>query len=218
MDETLTKNGFAMPEPFFGAHQLGTELTEVRSTKVFEFASFEQIPHTFLWVQLGGIARQLLQMNAFGSPCGQEIFDHVTPMNRGSIPNDQQFAGNLAREHLQKAHDIWPFVRMVLHLHEDPSIHRQTSNDGKMITGQRNREDRRLADRRIGANGHGQEIKRRLVYTDDRPLFLCGLFFNAATRCSRQVWIACTSRWLARLSGFWTLCLMALSRRLQWVG
>jgi hypothetical protein len=48
MSETLAKNGFAMPEPFFGAHQLGAELSEVRSTKVFEFAPFEQIPHAFL--------------------------------------------------------------------------------------------------------------------------------------------------------------------------
>jgi hypothetical protein len=87
-----------------------------------------------------------------------------------------------------------------------------------MIASQRNRQDWRLAHRRIGPNGHGQEIKRRLIYKDDRTLFLCGFFFNAATRCSRQVWIACASRWLARLSGFCTLCLIACRRRLQWVG
>ncbi len=215
MSETLAKNGLAMPEPFLGAHQLGAELTKVGSTKVFEFAPFEQIPHPFLWIQLRRVARQTLQMNAFGSRGRQKIFDHVTPMNSGTVPNDQQFAGKLAQEHLQKAHDIWPFIRMVLHLHEQPPIHRQTTNGGKMITGQRNREDRRLANRCVGPHGHRQEVKRRLVYKDNGALFLFRLFFNSATRCSRQVWIACTSRWLARLSGFWTLCLIALRRRLQ---
>lgn len=218
MSDTLDQGGFAMPQAFFGPPQFQRELLQILSTKVFKFASLEQIPHPFLWIQLRGIARQSLQMYALGSPCRQKIFDHVTAMNGGSIPNDQQFAGNLASKHLQKAHDIWPFVRMVLNLHKQPSIHRQAPNGGKMITGQWNRQDRRLANWRIGPNGHWQEIKRRLVYKDDGTLFLFGLFFNAVTRCSRQVWIACASRWLALLVGFWTLCLMALRRRPQWLG
>jgi hypothetical protein len=46
--KTLTKNGFAMPEPFPGTHQFGRELMEVGSTKVREFAPLEHIPHAFL--------------------------------------------------------------------------------------------------------------------------------------------------------------------------
>src|SRR5258708_37866924 len=110
MSEALAKNGFAMPEPFFGAHQLSAELTKVGSTKVFEFAPFEQIPHPFLRIQLWGIARQPFQMNTLGSPSRQKLFDHVRAMNAGSIPNDQQFAGDLTLKHLQKAHGIRSFV------------------------------------------------------------------------------------------------------------
>ncbi len=67
MGDALAKNGFAMPEPFLGAQQFCAELIEVSSTKVLEFSPLEQIPHSFLRVQLWGVARQSLQMDAFGS-------------------------------------------------------------------------------------------------------------------------------------------------------
>ena len=218
MGETLAQTGFAMPEPFFGMEQFRTELHEVGSTKVFQFAPFEQIPHPFLRIQLWRIGWQAFQMKTFGSPCAQKIFDDIRAMNGRAIPDDQQLARDFAQKHLQKAHDIWPFVRVILHLHKQPSIGCQATDRRKMVTGQPHRQDRRVPNRRIGPHSHGQEVKRRLVYKDDGTLFLFRFFFNSVTRCSRQVWIACASLWLARLSGFWALCLIALRRRLQWVG
>ena len=148
-------------------------------------------------------------MKALGPSRAQKVFDDPRAMNGSAIPNDQQFAGDLARKHLQKAHDIWSFVRMVLYPQEHPSIWRQTADGRQMIAGQGNRQDGRLTHWRIRPHSQGQEVKRRLVYKDNGTLFLFRLFFNSATRCSRQVWIACASCWLARLSGFWTLCLIA---------
>ncbi len=60
MGDTLAKNGFAMPEPFLGTQQVCAEVIEGSLTKVLEFAPLEQIPHSFLWVQLWGVARQSL--------------------------------------------------------------------------------------------------------------------------------------------------------------
>lgn len=157
-------------------------------------------------------------MNACGCPFAQKLFDDVRAMNGRTVPDDQQLARDLAQKPLQKAHDIWPFVRVILHVQEQPSIWRQPPNRREMVTGQRHGQDGCLPNWRIGAHGHRQEIKRRLVYTDDGTRFLFCLFFNSATRCSCQVWIAWASCWLARLSGFWTLCLIACRRRLQWVG
>ncbi len=51
MSNTLTKNAFAMPEPFLGSQQFRSELLEIKSTKVLEFAPLEQIPHPFLRIQ-----------------------------------------------------------------------------------------------------------------------------------------------------------------------
>ena len=191
MSETLAKTGFAMPEPFFGMDQLSPKLHEIRSTKVFEFAPLEQIPHSFLWIQLRCIGRQAFQVNACGSPSAQKVFDDVRAMDGRAIPDDQQFAGDLAQKHLQKAHDIWPFVRVILHLHEQSSIWCQSTDDRQVITGQRNSQDGCLTHGCIAAHGHGQEIKRRLVYEDDGTLFLFRLFFTSAPRCSHPVWRAC---------------------------
>jgi hypothetical protein len=218
MSETLAQTGFAMPEPFFGMDQRRAKLHEISSTKVFEFASLEQIPHPFLRIQLRRIGRQAFQMKAFGAPSAQKVFDDARTMNRRTVPNDQQVAGNFAQKHLQEAHDIWPFVRVILDLHEQSTIWRQSADGRQVVTGQRNSQDGRLPHGRRGSHGHGQQVERRLIYEDDGTRFLFRLFFNSATRCSRQVWIACASRWLARLSGFWTLCLIALRRRPQWVG
>lgn len=52
MGETVAQTGFAMPEPFFGMEQFRAKLHEIGSTKIFEFAPLEQIPHPFLRVQL----------------------------------------------------------------------------------------------------------------------------------------------------------------------
>jgi hypothetical protein len=218
MSDTLDQGCFTMPEPFFGSHQFGCKLIEVGSTKVLEFASFQEIPHAFLWIEFRRIAWETFQMDAFGSPLSQKVLDCLAAMDRGPIPNDKQVARDLPQQQLQKAHDIWSFVGVILHLHDQLSLQGQPSNSREMVTCQLDGQHGGLSSWRIGPNDHGQEIKRRLVYKDDGPLFLFGLFFSSAARCSRQVWIACASRWLAWLSGFCKLCLIALRRRPQCVG
>jgi len=218
VSNTLTKNAFAMPEPFLGSQQFRSELLEIKSTKVLEFAPLEQIPHPFLRIQLRSVARQSLQMNAFGSSLCQKILDHLTAMNGGPIPDDQQFARDLAQKSLQKTHDIWPFVRMILNMHEKPPIGSHTTNSREMIASQFHRQDRRLSNRGVGPHCHRQQVKSRLIYKNNGALFLFGLFFSSTDRCSRHRWIAASSRWVARWIGFWRLCLIVQRRRLQCVG
>ncbi len=218
MSDTLDQGGFAMPEPFFGSHQFPRQLIKIGSTKVLEFASLEQIPHAFLWIEFGCVARQSLPMNPFGCALRQEIFDGLRAMDARPIPDDQQLARNLAQEHLQKASHIRSFLRMILRLHEQPPIPGQTSDHGKVITGQFDGQHGRLSDRRGGSDSQGEQVKSRLIYENDRAFFLCGLFFSSTEWWSRHTWIACSSRWLARVAGFCRLCLMAERRRPQWVG
>jgi hypothetical protein len=40
-------------------------------------------------------------MNAFGSTFCKEIFDDLTTMDRGSLPDNEELAWYLAQEHLQ---------------------------------------------------------------------------------------------------------------------
>src|SRR5512144_138927 len=207
-----------MPEPLLSTHQLCGKLPEIGSTKVLEFASLEQIPHPFLWVQLRSIARQLLQMDAFGSPVSRKLFHRLTTMNGSAIPDDQQFAWELAQEQLQEPHDIWPLVGTVLNVHDQSSIHGEATDGAEMITGQFDLQHRRLSDRGVGPHRHGQQIKSRLVYKDDGALFRCGLFFSSTERWSRHSLMAASSRWLARATGFCWLDLSLQRRREQCVG
>ena len=218
MSDTLTKNRFAVPEPFLGTPQFCAELFEVSSTKVLEFASLEQIPHAFLWVQLRSIPRQSLQMDAFGSPLSQKILDRLTAVNSSPIPDDQQVAWELAQKQLQEPHDIWPFVRGILDVHDQSSIQCKATDGREMITGPFDLQHRRLPDRGIGPHRHGQQIKSRLIYKDDGALFRFGLFFSSTERCSRHSLMAVSSRWLARSTGFCLLYLILCRRREQWVG
>ena len=136
MGDTLAQDCFAMPEPFLGPHQSRLKLIEISSTKVLEFAPLEQIPYAFLGIEFRCIARQALQMDAFGSTCGQKILDGLRAMNARSIPDDQQLAWDLAQEQLQEAHHIWPFERPVPEVHDQPPIQGEATNGREMITRQ----------------------------------------------------------------------------------
>src|SRR6266567_3167537 len=216
MGETLAKDRPTMSQPFFGTTQFSLDVLHVKTTNILEFDSLQQIPDPFLWVQLRGISRQLFQMNALGAAFSQVLFDGLTAMNRSPIPDDQQVAGNFARKHLQKANDIWAFVRMILHLHDDLSFGSDAAHDRKMITGQLDFQHGGLAYRCIGTHCHGQKIKRRLIDKNYRPLFLFRLFFSAGHRSSFHAWMAISSRWVARVMGFCRLCLTRRRRRLAW--
>src|SRR6266581_4173048 len=155
-------------------------------------------------------------MNALGSAFSQKVLDDLRAMNGRSIPDDQQFTGDLASEQLQKANHIGSFVRMILRLHEDPAFWSNAAHRRKVITSQLDVEHRRLAHGSIGMHSHRQEVKGGLIYKDDRSFFLLGLFFSAGHRSSFQVWIAASSRWVAFSMGFCRLCLMRRRRREPW--
>ncbi len=129
MGDTLAQDCFPMPEPFLGAHQFRGELIEVGSTKVLEFAPFEQIPDSHLGIEFGGVARQSFQMKASGSAFGQEIFDGTRAMNARAIPDDQQLPWDLAQKQLQEAHHIRSFERLVLDVHDQAPIQGETTDD-----------------------------------------------------------------------------------------
>jgi len=214
--ETLAKDRSTMPQPFFGTTQLSLDMLHVKAANILEFDSFEPIPDPFLWIQFGRISRQTFKMNPLGTAFCQKVFDRLTAMNRRSIPDDQQWACDLTGEHLQKANHIWPFVRMVLRLHDDLSFWSNAAHSREMVTGQLHFQDGRLAHRRIGAHCQRQKVKRRLIHKDYRALFLLGLFFSAGQRSFFQVAIAASSRWVAFWMGFCRLCLMRRRRRLPW--
>ena len=68
MGETLAKDRFVMPQPFFGTTQFQLDVLHIKTTNILEFDALEEIPDSFLRVEFWGISRQLFEMNATGTP------------------------------------------------------------------------------------------------------------------------------------------------------
>ena len=205
MSEALLQNGLSMSQAFFGMPKLISHVGHVPTAEILELTSLEQIPDPLLGIEFGGIARQAFQMQPFGGPALQKVFDLLGAMDGGPIPDHEQLPGDLAQQETQEAHDICGFIGSLLHLHEEPSLWGQATNGREMIGAELDAQERSLPTRGIGPHGHGQQIKTRLIYKNDGSFFLLSFFFSAGQRSSFQPLMAASSRWLARCTGFCTL-------------
>lgn len=215
MGEALEKDGCAMPHAFFGPTQFLLDVRHVTTTTVRALDTREQVPHSFVRIHLRYRGRQMFQMKTCGSPCAHNVCDGLTTMERSSVPDHQQLPGDLTGEHLHETNHIGFCGRMVVHLHTNPSFWRHSTHRREMITGQRDREHRRLAHRGRRGDGHRQQRQRRLIDENDGPLFLFR-FFRAGQRCSFQAAIAASSRCVARVMGLCRRCVRRRRRRLAW--
>ena len=90
---------------------------------------------------------------------------------------------------------------MILALHQQSSLRGDPSESFEMIMGQLDTQHRRVPTRRIGAHRHREQAKARFIYEDDGAFFLFGLFLSAGHRSSFHLWMAASSRWVARWTG-----------------
>jgi hypothetical protein len=82
--------------PLFRAPQREVEVGEVLATDVASRATFQVIPDPFDGIEIGSVARGLLEMEPLRGSSGQEVLDRLAAVNGGSIPNDEELAGDLA--------------------------------------------------------------------------------------------------------------------------
>jgi hypothetical protein len=78
---------------------------------------FALVPHIFTWIKFWGVAWYPLHLQPRGRAAGQEGFDYAAPMDRRSIPHDQQLAPNMLHHVLEKAHHPLTAIRSSLHAH-----------------------------------------------------------------------------------------------------
>jgi hypothetical protein len=91
-------------QPLFGAPQREVEFREVLATEVAQLATFQGVPDPFDRVEIRRVARQLLQMEAFGGAARQEVLAGLAAVTGGSIPDDEEFAAHRAQEQAQEPH------------------------------------------------------------------------------------------------------------------
>ena len=85
MGETLAKDQPTMPQPFFGSQHFLLDVLHIKTTNIFEFNAFEQIPDLFLWVRLWCVARQTHQMDAFAHRTAQKLLGDIGTVNGRSL-------------------------------------------------------------------------------------------------------------------------------------
>jgi hypothetical protein len=188
-----------------GETKLTSEVREVLAADVAQLDVLEVGPDALVGVQIWSVAREPLQLEPAGGSLGQEVLDRLAAMDRCTIPDDQELAGDVAEQMLEKADDVWALVRSLLHLQEQPPVRSDATDDREVIPAQRQSEDGCLAAWGIGPDGGREQVEAGLVDPDDGSPLLVSPLFRAGQRSVRHASIAASFRWLARWTGFWTL-------------
>ena len=83
-------------QTFFGFDELTIQLIEIETTDIAQLHSLEIVPDALIGVEIGSIARQLFQMQAFGRSPLEKVLDLVSAMNRRAVPDEHNLAGDFA--------------------------------------------------------------------------------------------------------------------------
>ena len=177
------------------------EFIRIMATDVSQLDMLQVIPDPFVRVQIGRIARQLLQAELPGSARRQAGLDGLVAVDGRTIPNDQHFATNMAQQMLQEAHDRGSFERVRLHLDQQLPLRGDPAHHREMIPRQWHMDDGRLATRRVGPHHPSQQVEASFVYPDERSAFVLRLFLSAGQRSAYHAAMAASSRWVARTIG-----------------
>ncbi len=141
------------------------QLAQIAAAQIAQFDALDIVPGALVRVQVGGIAGQLLQVQALGGARAQELLDRMGAMDGRAVSDDQQLATHLAQQPLQEAHDILGVVRSLLRLHEQAPRRRDPTDGGEMLARERHAQHPRLPAWRPGAYRHGQQIEAGLIVT-----------------------------------------------------
>ena len=194
-----------MAETGRGEAKVASEMREVLAADIAQLDALEVVPDALVGVEVRGVPWELFQADAVGAALGQEVLDRLAAMDGSAVPDDQEFAGDVAEEMLEEADDVRAFVRVLLHQHEQAPRRRDAADDCQVVAAQREAEDRRLPAWGVGPDRAREEVEARLVDPDDGPALLVSPLFRAGQRSVRQASIAASFRWLARAIGCCTL-------------
>ena len=153
----------------FATHSLdrGTEFgPQMRQTAAAHIAQFDPLevgPEAFPRIQLRGIGREALQVEARGCSIDQELSDDIAAVNGRPVPENDHPAGHLAQQVLEKGDNVAGIQRMVLAMKIQLPLGGDGADGGEMIAGPPFLQDWRVPPRRIGADDTGQGIEARFV-------------------------------------------------------
>jgi len=186
-----------------GRRSFKAQFPSLGRQEIANFMSFEMTPHILDRVEFRGISRKAFQDDALAGG-SNVLLDQKTPMDRRTIPEDQNFARNMPLQVPEKLDDLWAFDAALMNLKVKPP-QRQAANNRKTFPVERLVQHGGLPARRPSADSRRAGAQSAFIYENDGSFLLAGLFFKAghSTRCQRRM--AFSSRSTARRSGLWQL-------------
>ena len=163
----------------------------------------EVSPHILDWIEFRRARRQAFQDDALAGG-GDVILYQQAAMNRGAIPKNQNFAGDMPLRAPEELNDLGAFDAALVDLKIKPP-QRQAPNDREAFPVEGFVQHWSLPARSPGANPRRTGAQPAFIDKYDGSSLPAGLFFKAghSTRCQRRM--AFSSRSTARRSGRWQL-------------
>ena len=188
------KHAWFAPDPFHRVPQLVPQVREIEAADVVQLDPVELFPQALARIQLRGVGRQALEMQAWRCAVDQELFDGTAAMDRRAIPDDDHPASHLAQQVLEKPDHVVRVDSTVLAAEVQLALGRDGTDHREMVAGPPLPQDWRLAYWRIGPDDAGQWIQARFVYEEDGLLLRLRPFLMAGQVSSRHWAIAASSR------------------------
>ena len=135
------------------------EMPQVDTAHIPQLDAFELLPDALGRIELRGIRRQTLQVEALRGPVREELSNGLAAVNGRAIPDDHQPARHLTQQVLQKGHHIRRIQGVVLAVDIPLALGRDRTDGGEVITGPPVPQDRRVPHGGVGAHDARQGIK-----------------------------------------------------------
>lgn len=175
------------------------QLPTVAGEQVGDFMLLEMSPEVFDRIELGGVRGEALEPQPAGA-CGEECLDGLAAVNRGSVPDHQELARDVAHQRLQELGRPYSIDAAFVDPEEklpqgDPRDQREFFPVERLL------QHWRAAAGSPGAHPVGPRAQSAFVDEDDRAVFAPRFFFRFGQPCFVHASMASSSRSIARRVG-----------------
>lgn len=179
------------------------ELPQIAGTQVGQFALLPIGPEVFDRIEFGSIGREAFDPE-FAAQFGNVLAHDLGAVDGGPVPDDEQAAGHMALEVVEELNDLRA-LDTALKKPEVAVPKRDAGDRREIVPAEWVEKQRRLALGRPSPHAVRLLGQPALVDEDNGAPFGLGFLFSASHVLRFQRAMACSSRSMARPTGFWQL-------------
>lgn len=87
-----------LPKPLACGPELLAEFAKISAAEVSHLNTLDMAPNPLFGIKLGSISWKPLQVDTSSCSLTQELLDQLASVNHGPIPDNEQFARNVAQQ------------------------------------------------------------------------------------------------------------------------